>query len=98
MRPRGPVLDDIWDQLVANLCLVVGAGYAHGDLSAYNTLWWEGELWLIDLPQAVDIAENPMGLDFLHRDVVNITAWFARQGLEHDPEELFALLLGELTW
>jgi RIO kinase 1 len=98
LRPRGPLLGDIWDQLVANLRIVVGAGYAHGDLSAYNALWWEGELWLIDLPQAVDIAANPTGLDFLHRDVVNITTWFARQGLERDPEELFALLLGELAW
>jgi RIO kinase 1 len=98
VRPRGAVLEDIWDQLVANLRILVGAGYAHGDLSAYNALWWQGELWLIDLPQAVDIAANPTGLDFLHRDVLNITAWFARQGLEHDPEDLFALLLGELTW
>jgi RIO kinase 1 len=98
VRPRGSVLVDIWDQLVANLRIVVGAGYAHGDLSAYNALWWEGEVWLIDLPQAVDIAANPTGLEFLHRDVVNITAWFARQGLDRDPEELFAELLGELTW
>lgn len=98
MRPRGSLLADIWDQLVANLLVVVGAGYAHGDLSAYNALWWEGELWLIDLPQAVDIAANPTGLDFLHRDVVNITTWFARQGLDRDPEALFARLLGELTW
>ena len=88
----------IWDQLVDNLRLVVAAGYAHGDLSAYNLLWWADELWMIDFPQAVDIAANPMGLDFLHRDVANITAWFARQGLERDPEELFALLLAELTW
>lgn len=98
LRPRGPLLVDIWDQLVANLAVVVRAGYAHGDLSAYNALWWEGEVWLIDFPQAVDIAANPKGLDFLHRDVVNITAWFARQGLERDAEELFAELLGELTW
>ena len=98
LRPRGPLLVDIWDQLVANLALVVHAGYAHGDLSAYNALWWEGEVWLIDFPQAVDIAANPKGLDFLHRDVTNIAAWFARQGLERDPEELFASLLGELTW
>jgi RIO kinase 1 len=98
LRPRGPLLAAIWEQLVANLALVVAAGYAHGDLSAYNLLWWDDELWMIDLPQAVDIAANPMGFDFLHRDVANITAWFGRQGLERDPEELFASLLGELTW
>jgi RIO kinase 1 len=98
LRPRGELLEDIWDQLVANLAAVVRAGYAHGDLSAYNLLWWHGELWVIDLPQAVDIAANPMGIDFLHRDVVNITTWFGRQGLDRDAEELFAELLGELTW
>ena len=98
LRPRGPVLEDIWDQLVANLRLLVAAGWAHGDLSAYNLLWWDDELWLIDFPQAVDIAANPMGLDFLYRDVVNLTTWFGRQGLDRDPEELFAALLSELTW
>jgi RIO kinase 1 len=98
LRPRGPVLDAIWHQLVDNLRLVVAAGYAHGDLSAYNLLWWDDELWLIDFPQAVDIAANPMGLDFLHRDVVNITTWLGRQGLECDPDALFALLLAELRW
>jgi RIO kinase 1 len=98
LRPRGPLLDSIWDQLVENLRLVVAAGYAHGDLSAYNLLWWDDELWLIDFPQAVDIAANPMGLDFLHRDVVNITTWFGRQGLERNADELFAFLLAELTW
>jgi len=98
LRPRGALLDLMWEQLVDNLRIVVAAGYAHGDLSAYNLLWWRDELWMIDLPQAVDIAANPMGLDFLHRDIANITAWFARQGLARDAEELFATLLAELTW
>lgn len=98
LRPRGPLLDAIWDQLEANLVRVVGSGYAHGDLSAYNLLWWADELWMIDFPQAVDIAANPMGLDFLHRDIVNITTWFARQGLDHDPDELFSRLIAQLTW
>jgi RIO kinase 1 len=98
LRPRGALLPSMWDQLVANLEDVVGCGYAHGDLSAYNLLWWANELWLIDLPQAVDLAANPMGLDFLQRDVANITAWFARQGLERDPDELFGHLIGRLRW
>ena len=86
-------LVDAHDQLVVGLRTIVAAGYAHGDLSAYNLLWWRGELWFIDFPQAVDIAANPTGLEFLHRDVVNVCAWFDRLGLDVDAEALFADLL-----
>lgn len=96
LRPRGALLGELWTQLVPALEVVVAAGYAHGDLSAYNALWWEEQLWLIDFPQAVDLAANPMGLDFLHRDVATITEWFSRQGLERDPDRLFAELLALL--
>lgn len=82
-----------WHDVVQELRRITAAGWAHGDLSAYNVLWWEGTVWFIDFPQAVDIAQNPQGLGFLHRDVANITAWFARRGVEEDPEALFADLL-----
>ena len=82
-----------WSQLVDGLRRITSAGWAHGDLSAYNLLWWQGELWFIDFPQAVDIAANPGGLGFLHRDVVNVCGWFARHGVDDDPEAVFADLL-----
>ncbi len=40
-----------------------------------------------------NIAANPGGLDFLHRDVCNVAAWFGRRGIDDDPEEVFADLL-----
>jgi RIO kinase 1 len=86
-------LRDAFEQLVDGLAIIVGEGYAHGDLSAYNLLWWEDRLWFIDFPQAVDIAANPLGLDHLHRDVVNVCDWFDRRGLDVDAEEVFASLL-----
>lgn len=86
-------LVDAHDQLVDGLRAIVAAGYAHGDLSAYNLLWWRDELWFIDFPQAVDIAANPTGLEFLHRDVVNVCAWFERRGADVDAEAMFADLL-----
>jgi RIO kinase 1 len=85
------------EQLVAGLEAMVAAGWAHGDLSAYNLLWWRDRLWFIDFPQAVDLAANPQGLDYLHRDVLNITRWFDRHGHRLDGEELFAQLLTALT-
>lgn len=81
------------DQIIDGLHLLVGTGYAHGDLSAYNLLWWEEALWFIDFPQAVDVAANPQGLNLLHRDVTNIATWFNRRGIPFDVEEVFAELV-----
>lgn len=93
----GPdLVSDAFDQLVDGLRLLTSQGVAHGDLSAYNLLWWEDRLWFIDFPQSIDIAANLQGLDFLHRDVVNVCTWFRRRGLEVDAEELFADLLSFL--
>lgn len=86
-------LETAWTQLVDGLRGMVGEGIAHADLSAFNLLWWQGELVFIDFPQAVDLAANPSGLDFLHRDVLNVCRWFGRRGIDHDPEEVFADLL-----
>ena len=84
---------EAWTQMVDGLATITAAGFAHGDLSAFNLLWWQGRLWFIDFPQAIDLAANPQGLSFLHRDVVNVCDWFARHGLERDPEVVFADLV-----
>jgi len=89
-RPR---VEDAAAQLVENLHRMVGAGVVHADLSVYNLLWWEGALWVIDVPQAVDIGTNDHALDFLHRDLVNVAAWFAARGVAFDAGQLFGELV-----
>ena len=86
-------LRSAFDQLIDGLYVITSAGWVHGDLSAFNLLWWQDELWFIDLPQAMEIATNPQGLNFVHRDVTNVCAWFAQRGLEVDAEAVFADLL-----
>jgi RIO kinase 1 len=81
-------LDDLWNQLVAATSLLARAGYAHGDLSAYNILVHDGRLVLIDLPQIVDVVANPQGRDFLTRDANNVATWFKSRGLAVDGGEL----------
>jgi serine/threonine-protein kinase RIO1 len=49
----------------------------HADLSAFNLLWWEEKLWLIDFPQAIDVTTNPHAFEYLHRDLTNIGGRFA---------------------
>ena len=72
---------DLFGQLVAALRLLADAGYAHGDLSAYNVLVDDGRVVLIDLPQAVDVVTNPRGFEYLRRDCDNICSWFASRAV-----------------
>lgn len=101
-RPAGRTeVEALWEQARALVLGIAEAGVAHGDLSAYNVLVHEGRLVAIDIPQAVDLVANPVGLEILHRDCVNLTAWFRRRGMTDrhaDPDDLFAAALGVLPW
>nr|WP_083821810.1 RIO1 family regulatory kinase/ATPase [Saccharopolyspora spinosa] len=95
LRPTPDELTELWLQLVDALVVLAEQGFTHGDLSAYNVLVHDGRLMLIDLPQAVDLAANPLGPTYLRRDADNIAGWFRARGAdEHraDPEELAVLL------
>ncbi|MEY2456302.1 MAG: kinase 1, partial [Acidimicrobiaceae bacterium] len=85
-----------WEQILSNLRIITDAGWVHADLSPYNLLWWDARLWVIDLPQAVDMLQNPHGFEFLHRDVRNVCGWFNRHGMTVDPDEVYADLLSTL--
>ncbi|QLG28135.1 serine protein kinase RIO [Halorarum halophilum] len=63
------------------------AGLVHGDLSEYNMIIHEGELFVIDLGQAVTV-HHPNAREFLERDCENVAAFFSRQGMAVTGEEL----------
>jgi RIO kinase 1 len=87
-------LTDLWRQLVEAMHTMAYAGFAHGDLSAYNLLVHNGRIVVIDLPQIVDVVANPQGPAFLARDANNVATWFASHGVAHaDGEALAADLL-----
>jgi RIO kinase 1 len=76
--------------------LLARAGYAHGDLSAFNILVHRGRVVLIDLPQVVDVVINPQGATYLQRDCANVLKWFAARGLDDaDADHLFGDLMAE---
>ncbi len=94
VRPSRADGDDLYRQLVAALNVLADAGYAHGDLSAYNVLVDDGRLVLIDMPQAVDLVGNPQGFAYLRRDCENIAGWFAAHGVgKADPTALYDELI-----
>ncbi len=67
------------------------AGLIHGDLSEYNLIVYEGELFVIDLGQAVTV-HHPNAREFLERDCRNVVNFFSRQGLDCDADELLAFV------
>jgi RIO kinase 1 len=95
-RPSPPELADLFAQCVDALRTLARAGYAHGDLSAFNLLVHDGRLVMIDLPQIVDVVANPQGPTYLERDCANVCRWFAARGLDSPEfEHLFGDLMAE---
>ncbi|GGM58772.1 RIO kinase 1 [Halarchaeum rubridurum] len=64
------------------------AGLVHGDLSEYNIVVHDGELTIIDVGQAVTVHHGNAA-EFLHRDCENVAAFFSRQGIDADPDDLY---------
>ena len=96
LRPERREANELYAQLREVLIALAEAGYAHGDLSAYNILVHRGRLVLIDLPQAIDLVGNPQGFDYLRRDCRNICTWFTARGAAADDEALADELLRTL--
>lgn len=57
------------------------AGLVHGDLSEYNMVIENDQLYFLDMGQAVTV-HHPNADEFLQRDCANVTAFFRRQGFE----------------
>uniref|UniRef100_A0A8C4NC89 Serine/threonine-protein kinase RIO3 n=1 Tax=Eptatretus burgeri TaxID=7764 RepID=A0A8C4NC89_EPTBU len=58
----------------------------HADLSAYNLLWFVGQVWMIDVSQSVDTT-HPHALEFLYRDCRNVTQFFQKAGIHDNVNE-----------
>jgi RIO kinase 1 len=71
-----------------NVELLLSNHLIHADLSPYNILYWQGEIRIIDLPQAVDARINPHAFELLTRDVNNVARYFIRCGVTADPTAL----------
>ena len=78
----------LFNQIFENIELMLQLNHIHGDLSAYNILYWQGEIKIIDFPQMVDARTNPNAFKFLGRDIQRICEYFANYGVESDHFEL----------
>lgn len=85
---EGKEAGDLFQVVMNNVQLMLENHCVHGDLSAFNILYWEGKVWIIDFPQVVDARKNPNAQMLLKRDIQRICDYFARFGVHSDPMQI----------
>jgi RIO kinase 1 len=78
----------LYERTIQDVNLLLSNQRIHGDLSAYNILYWDGGITLIDFPQVVQPESNPAAWTIFLRDVTRICQYFASQGLKRDARKL----------
>lgn len=74
-----------WEQAVTGMAQMLKLGYAHGDYSTYNLLWWENTVTIIDFPQ-LTTRQNPNFSELLRRDAQSLATSFRKHGLNQSGE------------
>lgn len=82
----------LFDRVVFNIEIMLQKKTIHADLSAYNILFWEDEIMLIDFPQVINPHQNSHAWSIFQRDVTRVCQYFQRQGVEVDAFDLAKLL------
>lgn len=93
-----PVLHDVqldkaeanilFERILHNIEGMLALDLIHGDLSAFNILYWDGEISIIDFPQVVSPEGNRSAYQIFVRDVTRVCDYFERQGIKRDPARL----------
>jgi RIO kinase 1 len=79
---------ELFERVIHNIEIMLTHERVHADLSAYNILYWKGEIKLIDFPQAISPFDNQSAFLIFKRDLRRICDYFGRQGVIIDYEDL----------
>jgi len=83
----------LFQVVLRNIDLMLQHDLIHGDLSAFNILYWPqegvpGEITIIDFPQVVNLHNNRKAHFILSRDIQRVCEYFARQGVSCKPQAI----------
>jgi RIO kinase 1 len=81
---------ELFHEVRRNIELLLSQDLIHGDLSAYNILYWEGRVTLIDFPQVTNSRTNPHARMIFERDVTRVCEYFQRSGVHCDAAQIAA--------
>ncbi|RIA92901.1 RIO1 family-domain-containing protein [Glomus cerebriforme] len=72
---------ELYYQLIKNMrTMYHKCRLVHADLSEYNLLYHSRVLYIIDVSQSVE-HDHPHALEFLRKDISNVTEYFKRKGV-----------------
>lgn len=80
----------LFESVLRNVNIMLANNRIHGDLSAYNILYWDGEIKLIDFPQVVLPQGNPSAWKIFLRDLTRVCDYFSAQGVRCDAYQTAA--------
>lgn len=78
----------LFRRMLHNIELWLACDRVHGDLSPFNILYWQGQLKVIDFPQAVHAQINNHSFELLLRDVENVCSYWGRYGVQANPRRI----------
>ncbi|HEX9435637.1 MAG TPA: RIO1 family regulatory kinase/ATPase [Candidatus Limnocylindria bacterium] len=82
----------VWRELLHEIWLMLRAERVHGDLSAYNVLYWRERPVIIDLSQTVDLVTHAGARAILRRDLEHLATYFERQGIDAEVDQAWRLI------
>jgi RIO kinase 1 len=82
----------LFERVIHNVELMLANGCVHGDLSAFNILYWEGDIKLIDFPQVTNPITNRSAYRIFERDLIRVCEYFERMGVHTQAVPLAAKL------
>jgi len=80
----------LFERMIHNIEVMLEHDRVHGDLSAFNILYWDGDIVMIDFPQAIQPEINRSAYQIFERDVVRVCEYFQEQGVHSNGRRLAA--------
>jgi RIO kinase 1 len=78
----------LFSRVMDNIETMLREFLVHADLSAHNILYSDGQIRIIDLPQAIEADKHPGAFELLSRDIDRVCQYFRKQGVTSNPMDL----------
>jgi len=78
----------LFERVLRNIDILLEHECIHGDLSAYNILFWEDDITFIDFPQVVSPKINRNAFGIFQRDVTRVCEYFSKQGVRTNAHKI----------